>query len=250
MRILGAALLLCVASGVAGCATQQPQFPAQVAKLRRVAVLAADVEITRIVFSGDNERMITEEDAVRRELPETVAPWLRNKGFSVIPAHIEESDLAADPSLRYPLSLVRSRFEGAAAAARRGQAVGGLGPEVGVLAQHAGADAFVMIAFAGISKSGGQIARDLAVSLLTLGHVIYPTSASLLFAALVDGASGQLHWWSWRQRDRLVYQGPELAEFVRDLFSKWPSWPPPAEPAAHPGKAARPSAASPANSAN
>jgi hypothetical protein len=107
----------------------------------------------------------------------------------------------------------------------QGKPAGSLGPEVGALAEHAGADALVFVLLAGVTKSGGQVARDAAVTVLTLGSLVYKTSVSRVFVALVDGTTGAVHWWSWATRDAFAYEGEGLHTLVHDAFRRWPTLP-------------------------
>jgi hypothetical protein len=216
------------------------QFQPRVAELHRVAILPADVDIVRIVFSGDPEPLDEEAAIARRELPRAIAPVLERHGFTVVPAHLDETDLTEHPDLRYPLTMAQKGCVGLANGLRAGKKFNSLGPDVGLLAEHAGADALLCVAFAGADKSAGQISRDVAVTVLTLGSLVYPTSLCLLFVALVDGTTGYVHWWGWLQRDTLIYQGTPLDELADQVFTPMPMRPSAPAPQAETNESAAP----------
>lgn len=73
-----------------------------------------------------------------------------------------------------------------------------LGPEVSRFAEMVDADALLFVRYVYLTKSGGEIAKDVAVTVLlaaaTLGNmiVISGTSAARLDVCLVDGATGDV----------------------------------------------------------
>lgn len=201
------------------------QFQPRVGELHRVAIIPPDVTIKRIVFSGDPEPLDEETAIARRDLPRAITPVLERHGFAVVPAHLDEADLAEHPDLRYPLTVTQKNCVALAGVLMSGKRVDSIGPDVGLLAEHAGADALLCVAFAGADKSAGQISRDVAVTVLTLGSVVYATSMCAVFVALVDGTSGYVHWWGLLKRESLVYQGPELDDFVSKVFEAMPNKP-------------------------
>jgi hypothetical protein len=228
MRIATTALLVMLV--LSGCPKRPPQFSPRVAELRRVAIVPVDVSLIRIVFNGDDEPLLAEAETARRELPLALGPELERHGFTVVPARLDEADLAAAPELRYPLTLARAGGTAVASNLMQGKRSGSLGPQVGQLAEHAGADALLVVVLAGMAKSGGQVARDAAVTILTLGSLVYRTSATRLFIALVDGTSGVVHWYGWTTTDSLVYEGAALRDLAHVVLKDWPSLPPAGTP--------------------
>jgi hypothetical protein len=220
--------LLLVAVLAGGCAPKRaPEFPPRTATLRRVAIIPLEVHLARIVFSGDDEPLSAEADIARRELPSAITPELEAHGFTVRPARLDESDPSVTDNLRYLATTAAARHAAFVSANLAGKPTGGLGTDIGALADHADVDALLFVQMVGMTKSGGQVARDVAVTVLTFGHVIYPTSATQLFATLIDGTSGAVIWWGWRRKQTAAFGGYELRELVHELFKPWPSLPPP-----------------------
>lgn len=209
---------------VAACAKPPGEFGPRLAELRRVAILPPEVQLVRILFAGDDEPMLAEADLARRELVTAIAPELQAHGFVVRPARLDDAD-APSADLRYRLTVARGQHATLLQDLTAGKAARGFGPNLGALADHAEVDTVLLVNLVGVTKSGGQVARDLAVSVLTLGSVIYKTSATRLFVTLVHGTTGEVLWWSWRRVDESAFDGASLEALVHDVFERMPTLP-------------------------
>lgn len=223
MRTGAAGALMALA--LVGCVKRQAEFPLHMAQFRRVAILPADIQLVRIVFTGDDEALTAEADGARRELPSSIAAHLESRGFVVRPAHLDDEHVAAGSELRYLTTVARARHGAVMGRLLTGQDSGSLGPDVGGLADHADVDALLFVSLVGFTKSEGQVARDVAVTFLTLGSLVYRTSATRLFVTLVDGTTGRVLWWRWRLREERAFTGTRLQKLVREVLQQMPRLP-------------------------
>ncbi len=234
MRARWTAALLGAALALAGCTTtvrQHPDFRARRPQIATVAVMPPDVSFVRRVFKGDDEPLGAEAEAARSRLPGLIGAALTGRGFTVKPALLDEEHFTDDPELRYQTTLMQSRFANAGrwlrpfAELRRKDAEGtrvSLGPDVNRFADHAQVDALVFAQMAGWKKSGGEIAKDVAVSVLLLGNVLYHTQTGGLEIGLVDGTTGEVLW-----ANSVLVSGRDFADaalpgMVRQVFDGFP----------------------------
>ena len=226
-----AATLLVVLAGCTTTARQHPEFAARRARITTVAVMPPEVAFVRRVFKGDDEPLLAETDATRASLPDLLGAELRRRGFTIKPALLDEAHFAADPELRYQTTVIQSRFATAggqlrpAAALTRADAARvrvSLGSDVNRFADHAEVDALVFSQVAGWKKSGGEVAKDLAMTLLLLGNVHYYLQAGGLQVALVDGTTGEVLWANATFVTDRDFTGGALAGLVRRVFAGYP----------------------------
>jgi len=218
-------LLLVAMLALVGCPKREEVFCERVAKLRRVAILPPDVHLSRVAFAGDDEPLTAEDEIAARELPIAIEPELGAHGFVGRPLELSASD-PADASLRYQVTLAQGRQMTLIERVFSGKPAAGFGPDVGGIADRAEVDALLLVSLVGMTKSGGQVARDVAVTVLTLGSVIYRTSATRLFVTLVHGTTGETLWWSSQLEEALVYEGADLRALVHAAFERMPRLPP------------------------
>jgi hypothetical protein len=229
MRI--AALVALAALVLGGCQPRHLAFSPRAAALRRIAIVPPDVTLVRIVFSGDDEPLAAESDVARRALPPAIARQLAAHGFVVRPSGLDDAAEPVDQAVRYQATIALARYQTLVSDLLQGRRAGSLGPDVGRLADHADVDALLFVSLVGMTKSGGQVTRDVTVTVLTLGGLVYKTSATRLVVALVDGTTGQPLWWSSRLTDTLAFEGAPLESLVHDAFEPMPNLPPAGTPA-------------------
>jgi hypothetical protein len=103
----------------------------------------------------------------------------------------------------------------------------GLGPAVNRSADHADVDGLVFAKMAGFKKSGGEIAKDVTMTIMiavaTLGSVvaIQPSKGASLQVALVDGATGDILWANTAGTTG-DFEGSGLEQMVKTLFEGFP----------------------------
>jgi hypothetical protein len=236
--LLGAAIALTFP--LSACVTtvrQNPDLVESLGRIDRVAVIPPEVEIVHVVFKGDNEPLTGESDAIAGRLPELIGAELRRSGFAVTDARLGDADLDENPELRFQATQVRREYDRISSEMyesiqmERSKALSyeaDVGDEINIFADHAGADAFVFVKMNGFEKSGGEIAKDIALSVLiaaaSMGSaiVVQPTQGAVLEAALVDGTSGDVLWAN-RLATQGDFQGSGLGTMVAALFKEFPT---------------------------
>jgi hypothetical protein len=186
---------------LAACATSRvyPEREARRSRITRIAVLPPATSFRLITFQGDNPRMTAEEGSARAALPGMIAAKLRERGLTVSDdAFRDDSDLA------FQAAQLQAVFDQAigdlVGVQRAAQAHRSLGSQAARVAGPVGADALVLTKVEGFSKSGGEIAKDFAKSLVvgivTGGRLIpvAPTSGVAMVVAMVDGDTGDVLW--------------------------------------------------------
>jgi len=201
-----------IALMLAGCTTtvrKHPEFAQRRAKIANVAVLPPDVEVVRVVFKGDNQLLNEEAARIRSRLPDLIAAAMRKQGFTVKEAGLDEQHFAEKPDLRFQTTQLQDAFARAdqqmfkVVQMSKSEAENyktTLGTDVITIADHADVDALVVAKMNGFKKSGGEIAKDVAITVLiavaTLGNAVatQPTKGASLQVALVDGTTGDILW--------------------------------------------------------
>ena len=106
-----------------------------------------------------------------------------------------------------------------------------LGPAAASLADKASADALVFADIRGFRESGGEIAWNMASSLmpgmLSLGSFVpdsvYPSKGAALLITLVDGPSGDVLWQNVAATQNVDFVAPGVVEsMVEQAFAKLP----------------------------
>src|SRR5205823_8369371 len=157
-----------------------------------------------------NPPLPDDEANLRGRLPGVVAKALEAHGFRVQSPYVLQAKLTQSPELRLLTTQVNdSLLQAANEAYASGTAMRSsraesyqrsLGPAAARLADNASADALVFADIRGFRKSGGEIAWNMASSLmqgmLSLGSYVpvYPSKGAALLITLVDGPSGDVLW--------------------------------------------------------
>ncbi|MBI4754024.1 MAG: hypothetical protein HY778_01060 [Betaproteobacteria bacterium] len=204
-------LLIGLALLAGGCATHtttraHPDFAAGKRQVRTVALLPADAEQVKLVFTGENERDRDFEQSAGTELRATAHALLVGAGYEVrntVSDKIEGGDKnAAFEYEQFKEAYNRASRElyktaSVSQAESRGFNVS-LGASVNTLAALADADALLFARYRGFSKSGGMVAKDIvAGTLLALATgvmVVAPKAGGAVEVALVDGVTGNVLW--------------------------------------------------------
>jgi len=235
LAVTGIALML------AGCTTtvrKHPEFAKRRAKIANVAVVPPDVEVVRVVFKGDNQPLNEEAARIRTRLPDLIAAAMRKQGFTVKEAGLDEQHFADKPDLRFQTTQLQDAFARAdqqmfkVVQMSKSEAENyktTLGTDVIPIADHADVDALVVAKMNGFKKSGGEIAKDVAITVLiavaTLGNAVatQPTKGASLQVALIDGTTGDILW-ATRRAPQATSRTPALGRWLsncsRDFRSR------------------------------
>ncbi len=230
-----AALLVCTGTGCTPTTTvrKHPQFAERRAKISSVAVVPPEVEVIRVVFKGDNEPLPEDAARITTKLPDLIAGELRRRGFTVKDACLDEQHFGTAPDLRFQTTQAQQAFSTASAqmyqtvAMKKPEAENcqsTLGPGVNPLADHANVDALIFVKMGGFKKSGGEVAKDVAMTVLFLAIgaiVTQPTQGAGIRIALVDGATGDVLWANVAGTSG-DFEGAGLHKLIGETFKEFP----------------------------
>ena len=210
--LLGATLLLIFSACAGPKFTQHSDFDARIELIKTVGVVRPNVNVIRKKWGGVRELLPKEAARVENELTVLVANELTRRGFEV-----KTSQTGGTPesqALNDIYVYVRDRAD----RAKHRQ-----------MAQGAKTDAIVFVSFQGSTRSGSDVAGEVAVktlvAILTLGLVMQfaePPGGALITMAFIEGTTGEVLWE--RQAGTAPMFPPdfsqkELAELVEDLFA-------------------------------
>ena len=188
---------------VSACATKPPPLPPHpevvnaIRKVQTVVILAPQVQYTRIVFTGENERLPVMEKEISTTLlsefehtiggqytvrkPPEDQPEERKREIE-----FEVQQLHAAFASRVKMSTVEEEEK---ATTRPRVTVGAAATAV---ATRFDADAILLSRYAGFQKSGGQKTKDIMTGAM-LG-VVHASEGGVVELALIDGTTGELLW--------------------------------------------------------
>lgn len=200
---------IAAATIISGCAytpvREHPDFASAARKVNTIAILPPDVEFTRIVFTGDNERMPEREREIAENLLQSVETSLKDKRYALRPPFTQRV-AESNKNMSFELEQLRAAYTQAAKqlyerAATEDEAKKyrvSVGPVVNPIASLMEADALFYVRYAGAEKSGGQQAKDIFAGALLgvlTGVIVVPASeVASLEAALIDGTTGDILW--------------------------------------------------------
>jgi hypothetical protein len=196
--------LAVIALFVSACATKPPPplppHPEVVSLLRKVqsiAILSPQVEYTRIVFTGENERLPLMEknvsDTLLAELESTIG------GQYIIRKPPEDQPEERKREMEFEVQQLRAAFatrvkmssvEEEEKPTTRPRVT--VGAAATALASRFDADAILLSRYSGFQKSGGQKAKDIMAGAV-LG-VVHAAEGGVVEVALIDGTTGELLW--------------------------------------------------------
>lgn len=220
-------LLLTNLAVLTGCATytdvrEHKDIGQITPNIRSVAILPPDVSIQKINFTGENEVMTDQQDAISKELTKALT-----KKLSAAKLEVKSFDFAAaaanDPDFAYSVTQCKKAFGETQKTlyakpvesknkATFHESIGGSGNHI---AESAGVDAFVVLNYNGFKKSGGMMAKDIAagvlVGLLTGYAPVQAAEGSEITLGIIAANSGEVLWTSRKVHPQLNAQGLELA---------------------------------------
>ena len=208
VRPARAALALLLA-GLCACATsvKNPKLHDHLVTAKKIGVMPVQSSVTRIVFTGDNESLDDRAEAANKVIAERLLQESKQRGFEVEAVAFDEKFLEENPDLRFQLTQVQQAADSAMTRAYQksgndpNEAFVGMRSvlaDVDQVATRVGADVLMFARYAAFEKSGGEIAKDVAVSVVilavSLGNVIYfpPSSGGAVVVCLIDAHTGEL----------------------------------------------------------
>jgi len=225
-------LLFLVGCGGSTNVREHPTLESQLLDIDSVLIATPMVTIERINFADANERITELESEIKSSLIDLATNRLQEKGYSIVDFDMEKA-LEEDDKLAYAVDQAREGFK-EAKKTLYGESLSedekrkfqvSVGSAVNIVAQKSGADAILLMHYIGSKKSGGSVAKDIAISVLLgvlTGYV--PTGAgamesSVVEVVFIDGVSGDVLWSNILGASKLDVMGADMAmrEFPEDV---------------------------------
>ena len=236
--IVGLIVLGCTS----GCGTvptiRHSGFKARHPSIRTMAITPPKVEVYKVTFQGDRKIMFDVIPSISQWIVEELKATFEKRGYRIQVMRVDDPAAAADPSLKSTLFTVQELFDqrikeskkGFFALLRKFQQV--VGPDINVLADLTDSDAVIFVRCFGYKKTGGEIAKDWAQSLLigavTLGNVMvipYP-SATVVQLGVIDGNTGDILWYADNSHtDQVAFdiaREKKLRKVIKQFASNFP----------------------------
>lgn len=184
---------------------QNAKFHQQWETQYSAAVLPADVGITLMQIDGDNQPIEKEEIYARKYIVDTVKTALHDKDFIIKDYDFDEA-MELDTDLQHSLEelraskkeFVKNKMQTLLPKEEAFAINDSIGTEINQFADLVDTDILVLIDYKGFKKSGGLVARDVAITavsaaLLQVGNV-QPDSGGMAIIMLIDGNTGEILW--------------------------------------------------------
>lgn len=205
--VRGLLLLLLLLQGCSYTSERQhPDFDINRRFIERVAILPPTVSVRLKTFTGEDEHMLDKEQALRQYLDKQARKVLVKNGYQVCDMHFDEL-AETDSELAFQIEQLKNAYAAASKDLYSGETVAAddykhfrvtVGPIVNRFAELADADALLLIEFAGIVKSEGQMRKEIAANILLgalTGTYAHPVSeVSAVEIALLDANTGDILW--------------------------------------------------------
>jgi len=220
-----------------GCASYQPRrhpdFTARHPLIKTVAILPPDILAQRLTFKGDREVLYELREPLQREVMEELAAVLPKRGFTVKALDVSEPVLQEQPALRQSLHIVGEVFNKRLSEYRKHRLspfAYSIGSEINVFADYAQSDVLIFVQAEGTRKTGGEVAKDWAKTVLlaaaTLGSVVvvFSPSITVIQLAVLDGATGDLLWYTNNAGDIEfdISKPKAFRRRIRNMISRFP----------------------------
>lgn len=223
---------------VSGCASYQkhPTFIEKHKKIYTASVMPPDVEIYKLNFKGDKDPMYDLMAKATDFSKDEIEKIFSKKNYDVQKLDLGDDVLAENPELKTALFNVKSLFNqklGEINKRKQKQFTYSLGSDVNQFADIANADVLVFIKETGYKKTGGEIAKDVAKSVLisaafaVFGGIAYvPISPSVatIQIAVVDSNTGDILWYNYNRDNPGIDLGNEKSArgILQTLFNSFP----------------------------
>lgn len=185
---------------------QHPEFANDQRRIKTVALLPPEVEHTRIVFTGDNERLTQKEDEIRLYLTSAMKNMLKRCGYEPSTDFLDRLS-GNDKTLMFDYEQFKTAYGQASKELYKSRAVDegeskqfrvNTGLTTNNFVNSSGADAVLLVRYQGFEKSGGQQAKEIVASALLMvlvGSAATPAPfGSSVELALIDGKNGEVLW--------------------------------------------------------
>ena len=203
-------VLLAILISAAGCTMtpvrQHPDFANGKRKVQVVAILPPDVEYRHLVFTGENERDLPREQSISQDLASSLEALLQAKGYSVKTDLLKQLE-AGNKQFNFDFEQIKGAYAQASKELYAQPMVQveasnkfkvGLGSIVNPFAASCGADALLLVHYAGFDKSSGLLTKEIISSALlaalTGAYYVPAHNGGYIELALIDGVTGDVLW--------------------------------------------------------
>lgn len=204
LMVVGLVVFLAACSNTS--VRQHQDFYETAKSIDSVVIVPPEVVVELVTFTGENEQMIEKEDFVKLGLVSLAKSRLESHGLRVIDFDFQKA-LEQDEEFAYALTQSRDAFKTAQKDLYSGGNVSeddkdkfqaSIGPVVNAIVEKTGAESMLLMDYYGFEKSGGMIAKDVAVSvllaILTGGVPVQATEGAALQVTLIDTVGGDVLW--------------------------------------------------------
>lgn len=238
--LVAVTLFVMLTSLVTGCSTvrKHPNFNKRSAEIQRVSVVSPEVSIQWVVFKGDNKPLFDESREASKTAFSALQEQFEKRGYEVSPLVITKDRLQKNPELERELGRLKEKYAALVKDVHEQYVKKGkwdnfklsLGSDVNQFADLMGADALVFATGSGFTKSGGEITKDVAKSVLiaaaTLGSlvVVYYTASSQVDISVVDADNGDILWHNFSdpQRGYNLTKAKDVSGAVKQILGQYP----------------------------
>lgn len=189
---------------VCACATKppaplppHPEVVNAIRKVQTIVILAPQVEYTRIVFTGENERLPLLENNISAtllsEFEHTIGGQYTIRKPPEDQPEERKREMEFEVQQLYAAFAARVKMSGTEEEEKpttRPRVT--VGAAATALASRFDADAILLSRYSGFQKSGGQKTKDFMTGAM-LG-VVHASEGGLVEVALIDGTTGELLW--------------------------------------------------------
>ena len=221
MKLSGLLAIAATAAWLTGCSSLQPtttttttttreheDLESHLLKVERVVIAPPEVAIELVKVSGDNERIASLENSIRQGILNLARRDLRLAGYEVVEFDFTKA-IREDEDFAFTITQFKDAFDMARQELRAGRPLSpsqkrsfnvSVGSAVNAVSARTGADAVLLLRYAGFKKSKGMVTRDISTSvvigILSMGYAV-PVSGiagAKIEAALIDGVTGDVLW--------------------------------------------------------
>lgn len=231
-------IIISVALILSGCASYQkhPDFIERQKKIYTAGVMPPDIEIFRLNFKGDKDPMYDLMNKAVNFSKDEVEAIFAKKNYVVQKLDLTDTALEAAPELKTALFNVRNLFNRKLEEIKKRkekQFTYSVGPDVNIFADLTDTDVLVFIKESGYKKTGGEIAKDIAKSVLFsaalaavggIGYMYIFPNIAVIQIAVVDSNTGDILWYNYNRDNPDIDLGSEKAtrNILRALFNPFP----------------------------
>ena len=187
---------------------QHPEFANRSASIATIAVVPAVSDFS--VRTKDHfERVDEQSTRIRDDIGRLLVDQLSSRGYEV--QSINESQVYADEVAHLVTSIRKSLGPQSRAATAATEYRYSLDSDIRPIAETAPADLIVLAGFSGWKRTGGSVAAEYAVKMLTMSPAD-PTGYASMLIALVDARTGDVLWTNIREELSTNPNPPDFQE--------------------------------------